>query len=349
MTDDLLGKVFYHLCETGPLSLRHLLFVSRRFYLAAVNDAHLWTTISLDSSFCCHFRKLREQGNGFIEQCLLRSRPLPLCLYVNDSNLRRHDITFLLRSLKTFGGPKWRGFQRCTSLIWVDGGHRATTTKKILALLPKSLPSLQHISLSFFDDAIDGSQIPNCPTLERVEMLGNQQPFPFFSGKNFLHVTTLSIGNYSHWANHNIATLSLFPGLHDLTLFTERGMGILFHYDPQPRITFNRLHILRVHGYTPPGVLTHLVAPALKELHIKANAKHLTSMYGLRHSFEPHCQHLHAVLPSAVSTAEPEWATDLLMLVQKCTKIRTLYISKWMEKKCKKFMSNHDDVVLHVQ
>ena len=41
MTDDVLGKIFYHLCEPGSLSFRHLLFVSRGCCSVAVNNLHL--------------------------------------------------------------------------------------------------------------------------------------------------------------------------------------------------------------------------------------------------------------------------------------------------------------------
>jgi hypothetical protein len=163
MTDDLLGKIFYHVCDPGPLSLRHLLFVSRRFYSAAVNNAHLWTTIAFDSLFYRHFLQWPEQGNIFVEQCLLRSGPLPLCLYFDHSALIAHDFTFLTHSLETFGKPEWRGVQRCTSMVWVNSGSLQTINPKIVALLPKSLPSLQYISLSRLGDPKDGVPISKLP------------------------------------------------------------------------------------------------------------------------------------------------------------------------------------------
>jgi hypothetical protein len=150
MTDDLLGKIFYHLCEPGPLSLRHLFFVSRRFYYAAVNNAHLWTTISFDSLFSHYFHQWPGQGNRFVEQCLLRSGPFPLCLYIDYSDYNAYNLTCLLHPLETFGKPKWRGFSRCTSLLWDNGYQGGTIIQDIVALFPKSLPALQYISLSRF-------------------------------------------------------------------------------------------------------------------------------------------------------------------------------------------------------
>ena len=142
MTDDLLGKIFYHLCERGSLSLRHLHFVSRRFYSVIVNNAHLWATISLDSSFFHHFHHWSEQCNRFVEHCLLRSGLLPLCLYIDCSDINAHDATFFLPLLETFGKSGWRGFQRCTSLIWDARHHGMTTIQMFVDCLPKVLPSL---------------------------------------------------------------------------------------------------------------------------------------------------------------------------------------------------------------
>ena len=339
MTDDLLGEIFHYLCEAGPLSLRPLLFVSRRFYSAAMNNAHLWTTISLDSLFAHHFHQWPEQGNKFIEQCLLRSDSLPLCLYIYALG-----PDFLLRLLETFG---WRGFQRCTSLTWDAGGYGVTTIQKIVALLPKSLPSLQHICLSFFHDPNNGSQFPNCPVLERVEMAGHDQPYPPFWGTNFLNVTTLSFKNNFRWAAYDMTTLSQFPVLHDLALCTEHDRPDSRPFGSELPINLKQLQILRTRGDIPPWVLIKLVAPALKELHLKANADHFTSIYSLQYLLDPLCQHIHALLPEPVSTEEPDWATNLSKLVQKCARIKSLYISQWMERECKEFMS--DDVVLHVQ
>jgi hypothetical protein len=347
MTDDLLGKIFYHVCDPGPLSLRHLLFVSRRFYSATMNNAHLWTTISFDLLFARHFYQWHEQGNRFVEQCLLLSGLLPLCLYIKYYGFIAPDPTYLLHPLETFGKPEWRGLQRCTSLIWDNDFQGSAITRKIVAMFPKSFPALKYISLSRLYDSIDGSQFPNCPVVERVEMLSHRQPSPAFWGTNFLHVTTLSFGNYSQWDHYDMATLSLFPMLHDLTLSTEHGGGR--GLCGQLPISFACLQTLRVHGYIASTVLIKLVAPALKELHIKADVQHSTSIYSLPNSFEPHCQHIYALLPMAVSAKEPEWAKYLSKLVQKCTRIKSLYLSKWMEQECNKFMSGHDNIVLHVQ
>ena len=347
MTDEVLGRVFYHLCERGPLPLRHLLFVSRRFYSVAVNNAVLWTTISLDSSFFHHFYRWPERRNRFVEHCLLRSGSLPLCLFINCSGLNAFDHTFLLHPLEILGKPEWRAFQRCSSLLMWNTEDYTGTLTEFVNLLPKSLPSLKYISLSRFGDIVDDLQFPVCPVLERVEMF-NQFIIPHFWGTNFLHVTTLCFGEAQSWMDSDLATFSLFPVLYDLTLFTRDTQPLEFIVDSRLPIIFEHLNILRVHGCIPSAILTKLVAPALEELHIKANAHNITSIYPLQTSFNPLCQYILALLPEAVSTAEPEWAANLSKLVQNCTRIKSLYISRWMEEECKKFMSGQD-VILHIQ
>ena len=344
MTDDLLSEIFYHLCDPGPLSLRHLLFVSRRFYSVVMNSAHLWTTISFDPFFFYHFRLWHEQSHIFVEQCLLRSGSLELCLYIEIGYHPYLPHHFL----EIFWRPEWRALQRYTSMIWINR-NTSTTIQEIVALLPKSLPSLQYMSLSFFDDPIDGSQFPNCPVLERVEMLYYRQHCSPFWGTNFLHVTTLYFGYTTSWAYYDATVLSQFPVLHDLTLLTEHYSESPLSTDPHPPINFNRLQILRARGSLPWSLVCKLVAPALKELHIKANVHHVTSICELQDLFEPHCQHIYALLPISVSRWETDWATNLSILVQKCTRIKSLHIYKWMEEECKEFMSRHNDVVLHVQ
>src|SRR5258708_2039359 len=133
MTPDLLGEIFGRLCVNGPLPLRHLLFVSRGFHHAAVNNAHLWTTISLDSLFARHFNERPEQGNRFVEQCLVHSGSLPLRLYIDYSDPEISDPLVCLGALQTFGNPMRSGFERCTSLIWRHNQFLSPgTTEKIV-------------------------------------------------------------------------------------------------------------------------------------------------------------------------------------------------------------------------
>ena len=349
MTDDLLGKIFYHLCARGPLSLRHLLFVSRRFHHVAVNNAQLWTVISLDDAFSHHFYQWPEQGDRFVILCLLRSDTLPLCLYITCYSLGPRDCDVLLHPLATFGKPEWRGFQRCTSLVWDATNHvdGMSVTQRFMEVLPKSFPALKHLSLSFFKDPTSASQFPNCPVLERVEILNHHIPYLPRWDTNFLYVSTLSFGNDNSWAGFDLTTLSLFPGLHDLTLFTVYSTTTTTSSFIVP-IIFEHLHILRVRGGIPPELLNKLAAPALEELHLEANANDTTSIDALQTSFDPLCLYVHALLPEAVSAREPEWATNLSKLVQRCTRITSLHISRWMEEECEIFLSGQD-VVLHVQ
>ena len=79
ISPDILGKIFYYLCGDGPLPLRHLLFISKVFFDAAINNAQLWTTISFDDDFAVHFKgRSVKHAEGFIKQCLLHSGELPV-------------------------------------------------------------------------------------------------------------------------------------------------------------------------------------------------------------------------------------------------------------------------------
>ena len=338
-----LGEILHHLCMDGPLALRHILIVSRQFYYAAVNDAHLWTNISFDPRFFKHFEgRPVKQVKRFTKQCLIRSGALPLCLRITPTS----DNVPLSGALQAFMNPKYKGVERCTSLTWHPSSQ--TTIQKTVALLPKEFPSLKHMSLSHFDDPTNGSQCPNCPLLERVEIFNHWGPYPPFWGSKFAHVTTLSFGNTDRWAPFDLITLSLFPSLHDLTLFTLMGIEeLVYHFDSQPQIQLRDLQVLRVGGCTPSEILARVVAPVLKELHIKANAEDLTSIVPLWKSFEPSCLCLHVLLPESIAAQEPEWATDLSKLVKKCTRLETLYISNWMEEEFKKCKSS-SNVALHV-
>ena len=355
MTPALLGEIFYHLCDKGPLPYCHLLLVSRRFCDAFLNDSRLWTIISLDSLFVHNFKRLPERGDRFVEQCLRRSGSLPLCLSIDLSGLLADDSSLLLRCLKKFRKRESGVPQRYTSLLIRindsnsdDSGYRVAAMVDIVAVLPKSLPSVQHISLSYLGDIMDGSQFPNCPALKRVELFSHATPHPPFWGTNFLHVTTLSFGKPSRWVDYDMDILSRFPLLHDLTLFTEYGKTDSHWVISQQPMKFEHLQILRTHGHIPPAVLARFMAPALRELHLRANAEHFTSIAALNNSFEPLCQYIYALLPEAVSTEEPDWAINLLEMVQYSTRIKALYVSKWMEEECKRFISGLD-VVLHIQ
>ena len=171
--------------------------------------------------------------------------------------------------------------------------------------------------------------------------------FHEFWGPNFHRVTALSFGHIHRWTEYDLDTLSLFPVLYDLTIFSLRRATASASVDYHPPEILKHLRILRVHGYIPPAVLAKLMVPALEELHLKADIDSITSIEALHKSFNPLCQHIHALLPEAVSATEPEWATGLSNLVRKCTRIRSLYISKWMEKECEILMAGLS-VVLHV-
>jgi len=347
MTSGILSKILCHLCSDGPLALRHLLFASKGLYYAAVNDASLWTTLSFDGAFFEHFwDRPVEQAKRFTEQCLHRSGSLPLCIrIVLDSQVARYMLPGPLRALSN---AKYRGSERCTSLVWDHGmgvGHELVT--QVMPLLPKKLPSLRHLSLINFLNPEEGTQFPNCPVLEEVEMFSCYEYDHSFWGTNLAQVTTTSFGNSNSWQVSDTAILSQFPALQDLTLFTTGSGPVRVRGKPNIAPRFERLQALRVRGYLPPEILTNLVAPALKALHIEANDSGWTSTSTLHDSFNSLCLHLYSLLPERVTHAEPQWATNLSMLVQKCTRIETLFVSKWMEEECMSFLGG-SNVVLHV-
>ena len=346
MPSGVLSKILFHLSVDGPLALRHLLLVSKWFYYTVVNEDTLWTTISFDAEFFSHFRgRSVKQANSFAEQCLRRSNSRPLCIRIMCDGAFENEL--IAGPLQALRNPMYRGYQRCTSLIWYHDKWSAQKVRGIVAMLPEEFPSLQQLSLFCFRDPMGGSPFPNCPVIDRVEILGHNRPRPVFWGTNFAHVTTLCFGNSSidGWANFRIAMVSLFPGLRDLTLFTD-GTGAPKRLESQGPVEFQYLQFLRVRGCIPSEVLTCVVAPILEELHIKANTFHRTSIATLRYYSEPHCRHLHAHLPEAVSVEEPHWAEAFAVLVGEYTRLKTLHISKWMEEKCQKFIG-HYDIVLY--
>lgn len=337
MTPDLLGRIFSHLCDPGALPLRHLLFVSKGFHDATVNNTHLWASISLDSSFAQYFSQRPEEGNRFIEQCLHRSGSLPLCIYIVYDKAKPDDLTFLLGPLQTLGNPEWKGFERCVSLVW-GNNWRSFGPQTLMPLLPKRLPSLQRISLSRFGCEDHGYQLPDCPALKNVTIYSLQTSHTSFWGTTFEHVTSLTFGAHTDWIGHDVTMLSLFPALYHLTLFTRvraHSQGVV----PLRPILFQHLRTLTTQGDIPSVVFTKLTTLVLEELHIEANIYGNTSIVPLLDSPTPRCLRLYALLPKAVLVKEQQWATNLLKLVQRCTRLEDLYVSRWMEGKCRKLMN----------
>ena len=208
---DVFSKILHHLCSNGPLQLRYVLFVSKRLYHAAVGDASLWTTISFDVEFVSHFKwRPANQADRFIEQCLFRSASLPLSLSIQELVNGGPVLPYL----SSFKNSEYKGFERCSSLVW--SYHSALSYHGSANLLPAEFPSLQYMSLSGFDYQVDSFRFPKCPVLVKVEMLDHY----IYSGHSavwgtiFADVTSLSFGNSSTrlWRSSDIEILSLFVG-----------------------------------------------------------------------------------------------------------------------------------------
>ena len=239
-------------------------------------------------------------------------------------------IATLSGPLQTFMNPKHRGAERCISLM-LHHQRDSSSIGLILASLPKELPSLKNLSVFGFVDPVNGSQFPNCPLLERVAIFDHLNSSPTFWRTSFAHVTTLSFGNTERWEQCDMEMLLLFPLLHDLRLSASGGKVYRDAFGSQLRVQFEYLRILRVHGAIPSRVLTGIVAPALEELNISESYFNLTSIDELLISFEPLCLHLIALLSEGISVVDPIWATPLSKLVEKCSRLEELHISKWME------------------
>ena len=334
MPPEILSKVLRHLCSDGPLPLRHVLFVSKRFYNAAVNDAFLWTTISFDAVFFSYFRgRSIKQTNNFTKQCLLRSSALPLRLCIHTEQF---GSTYLQGALRILRNPKYKGFERCTSLLWSN--EFPDLVERIVALLPVELPSLQHLSLYQFNYHKCISKFPNCPLLRRVELFQCLLDSPNPWAETFAHVTTLSIGMSSFSAYY---ALAVSPRLHELTICAGDTEYLA---PPTVRIRLGYLQILKVRGDVPENMLLAFLAPALKELHIEANYSGNTAMDAPWDRFELRCLRLYVILPETVRAKEPLWVASLSWVVRQCTRLKTVYISKWMEEECKYFMVGLIDV-----
>ena len=341
MPPDILSKVLRHLCSDGPLPLRHVLFVSKGFYNAAVNDPFLWTIISIDAEFFSHFRgRLIKQTNNFTEQCLLRSGVLPLRLCIHTSGLL--DPNHLYAPLKIFRNSKYKGFERCTSLVWFN--EFPNLVRRIMALLPAELPSLQHISLSHFRYDMGESKFPHCPLLQRAELFYCSLYSTVPWAKTFAHVTTLSIRISTFSARY---ALAVSPRLRELTICAG---STLYLNSSLAALTLQYLRILRVRGSVFEDMLANFTAPNLEELHIEADPDGTTAIDALRDwRYELRCLRLYVLLPKTVRAEEPTWATGLSEVVRKCKRLATLHISKWMEKGCKELMNNNfTHAVLHV-
>jgi hypothetical protein len=358
MPFELLGEIFHHLCLNGPLPLRNILHVSKSFYNAAIHNAYLWSTISLDVQFIEYFHnRPYDEADTFLEQCLRLSGTTPLHLKLDFESLYALEFGILcsvwtdtppitdLHSrlcglLQTLGKVEFSAFERCASLVWCHSLGRKLTDG-VLELLPERLPSLQYLRLSRFDTPSSREQFPECPILTVAHLSGNYLVPPHFWGTNFTRVTSLTFTEDILWVWYDIVTLSLFLNIQHLTICSFKDSGTpQYSSDNQigmiDVVHFLHLRTLKVTGTVPKEVLAQLEAPVLEELHIEADHRGNTPILMLHDYFlGSHCSILYALLPPMIATADPQWSSRLEALANKCSQLEVVYISGWMEPECK--------------
>ena len=354
MPFELLGEIFRYLCLNGPLPLRHALCVSKSFYNAAVHNAYLWSTVSLDVQFFKHFRNRPcEEGDAFLEQCLRRSGTTPLHLKIDFVALyslhleirykswdapppNANSLYRLCRLLQTFGKVDVNAFERCASLALCHSFDRGSVNR-VLEVLPERLPSLQYLYLSQFQAPLSREQFRECPMLESVHISANHRVHPQFWGTNFTRVKTLTFKEDDLWNWYDISTLSLFPAIQHLNLSAPGFGGYRSGASKNAAqvVQFLHLRTLRVRGFVHGKILAQLEAPALEALYVEADHQGHTSIMTL-HDYYPHfhCSKLYALLPPTIATVDPRWSRQLEALANKCSQLEVVYVSKWMETEC---------------
>jgi hypothetical protein len=358
MPFELLGEIFHHLCLNGPLPLRNILHVSKSFYNAAIYNAYLWSTISLDVQFIEYFHnRPYDEADTFLAQCLRLSGTTPLHLKLDFESLYTSELGIvyptwtgtppdtdphsrLHRLLQTLGKVEFSAFERCASLVWCHSFSQLLVDD-VLELLPERLPSLQYLHLSRFDTPSRREQFPECPMLSVAHLSANYHVPPHFWGTNFTRVTSLTFAEDGLWVWYDIVTLSLFPTIQHLTICSFKDAGTRQysgHSRMQATDVVHLLHLrtLKLTGTVPKEVLAQLEAPVLEELHIEADHRGNTSILTLHdYSLSSHCSILYASLPPMIATVDPRWSSRLEALTNKCSRLEVVYISGWMEPECK--------------
>jgi len=159
--------------------------------------------------------------------------------------------------MQVLSNPKYRGSERCTSLVWHHGLYDYEVAAKIMTELLKKLLSLRHLTLISFVDP-GGAKFPKCPVLEEVEMMNHGECNHSFWGTSLAQVTTVSFGSSTHWDADSTSVLSWFPVLQDLTLFTIGSDQVWNDIVPDPVSLPKCLWTLRVHGTCYQGFSTCL-------------------------------------------------------------------------------------------
>jgi len=164
---EILSAIFSHLASDGPLQLRHVLFVARSWYNAAVYNPSLWTTILIDRELYSRCRDGRlAHGEAFIRCCFIRSRDLPIIINVQYQD-EKVSFTHLSKAFlstvigRLLGSVDHCHTKRCKALTWncYDSDMDAYAFYKIF---PSQLDMLQLQNKTLFQRMKDETQIdPN--------------------------------------------------------------------------------------------------------------------------------------------------------------------------------------------
>jgi len=354
---EILGEIFHYMvCVDGPLSLRHVIFVSKLWYTASVQHPQLWTRIFLDSPFFTYFKDIPISTTcAFLEQCLDRSSSLPLHLRLGCDDLEHfhpspdstldlsveQPIDRFLYLLEVMTQSDGEHIKRCESLIWRCEFEYDLETH-VLDIFPPQLPLLRSLSVSKFEFEFD-SDFPHCPSLVEVELSDHHEKHCFFSNQDFARVKSLSFNNNGLWMGYDILCIARFTSLEVLVL--SNGVGgdpeynqTSFHADEPLQIPL--LHTLTVRGAIPKDILLQLVAPSLLELHIEDDKKGRASIADLHTLVPPSCHQIYARLSPMVEGGNSEWYWDLGTLLKKFPQVKFLYISKWMQEEIEEVFRN---------
>ena len=347
---EILTEIFSHLTSDGPLQLRHVLFVARSWYNAAVYSPNLWTAILIDREFHLRCRDgWLAHGEAFIRCCFTRSRDLPMTISVKYQDERAQDEPLTGAFLSTvigrlLGSVDHCHTKRCKALTWTffDPDFDVYAFRTIF---PSQLDMLEYLSLQDFvssgielaiDETSSALQFPHCPNLKEVSLTDHSETeiSRFFRDEDLERVEKLTFGNTSIWMSYDTLCISRYRNIHTLIL---RGNGVHMS-DGQGykdwvaggRISayLPRLKTLLAIGYIPRYILESIKAPDLISLRLEMDeeAHHtlgtipttlLATLHSIDISFRP--------LPT------PSWVLLLHSIISKAPRLSHVFVPEWMK------------------
>jgi len=315
LPSEILTEIFSHLTSEGPLQLRHILFVARSWYNAAVYSPNLWTTILIDREFYLRCQDgWLAQGEAFVRCCFTRSRDLPIIISVQyqyeQALFGPLNEAFLSTVIgRLLGSVDHCHTKRCKALTWTshDSDMDVYAFREIF---PFQLDMLEYLSLRGFipfapdvDETFSAPQFPHCPNLKEVSLEDHDESdlSGFFRDEDLERVEKLTFGKTSTWMPFDIVCISLYRNVHTLILWCREvdrqgyedwvaGGSISAHLP--------RLKTLLAIGHIPDYIMESIRAPELLSLRLETDeeAHHtlgsipttlLTTLHSIDISFRP--------------------------------------------------------------